>query len=356
MADDRYTWLDEEAAERLLRGEPAIPSVRDDERARAQAERLSAVLAGMAREPVPGGTLHHGLPNGELPGEAAAAAAFRKAREARDDTSRAGSTRDDAPVDPASQVVRIGRPGWPSRFRGLGRPLRAGFAVAVAGCALGGVAVAAGVGVLPTPFGGSSGEPAPGASVSAVSTQEPQSGDPSTVGGSGEPSRSPSASTSGTDGPGGAPSDGAGHEHPGDGAGNGTAVDPGRDGMLSAEKLKETIALCRKHEAGTLDKRMERKLERDAGGRHAVDRYCDRALDRAAENKDSGSGESGDSRDSPGNSEKGDKGNKDEDDDDGSEGGTSDFLMQSSPTAPPSEEAPQPSPSPSASESSPAAP
>ncbi|MDV9193345.1 hypothetical protein R6L23_34925, partial [Streptomyces sp. SR27] len=41
MADERYQWLDQEAAERLLRGEP-VDTV--DDRARRQAERLAKAL------------------------------------------------------------------------------------------------------------------------------------------------------------------------------------------------------------------------------------------------------------------------------------------------------------------------
>ncbi|MCZ0980998.1 hypothetical protein O1L60_23990 [Streptomyces diastatochromogenes] len=70
MADERYQWLDQEAAERLLRGEP-VEAV--DDHARVQAERLAEAL-GTARVPaVPPSA------RTELPGEAAALAAFRAA-------------------------------------------------------------------------------------------------------------------------------------------------------------------------------------------------------------------------------------------------------------------------------------
>ena len=59
------------------------------------------------------------------------------------------------------------RPRAGRRSSLAGRPLRAGFVMAVAGCALGGAAVAAGAGVLPTPFGGGG---APAASVSPLAS------------------------------------------------------------------------------------------------------------------------------------------------------------------------------------------
>ncbi|MGW0302786.1 hypothetical protein ACWDYK_39790, partial [Streptomyces anthocyanicus] len=75
MADEQDKWLDRETAEFLLRGEPlegADPAVRD------RAERLVAALGALA-PPVPAGE--------ELPGEAAALAAFRKVRAEQADAS-----------------------------------------------------------------------------------------------------------------------------------------------------------------------------------------------------------------------------------------------------------------------------
>lgn len=69
MADEHNKWLDRDAAERLLRGEPleAVDAV-----TRARAARLAETLDALAVTRVDGG---------ELRGEAAALAAFRKARE-----------------------------------------------------------------------------------------------------------------------------------------------------------------------------------------------------------------------------------------------------------------------------------
>ena len=64
MADEQYRWLDRDAAERLLRGEP-LEAVDADTRERA--EQLAEALGALATDPLPGGV--------ELPGEAAALAA-----------------------------------------------------------------------------------------------------------------------------------------------------------------------------------------------------------------------------------------------------------------------------------------
>ncbi|MCZ0203851.1 hypothetical protein OZK63_00235, partial [Streptomyces sp. UMAF16] len=71
MADEQDKWLDRGTAERLLRGEP-LEAV--DPSARDQAERLARALGALSAEAAPA--------TGELPGEQAALAAFRKAREA----------------------------------------------------------------------------------------------------------------------------------------------------------------------------------------------------------------------------------------------------------------------------------
>ncbi|EGX54587.1 hypothetical protein SZN_37201, partial [Streptomyces zinciresistens K42] len=69
MADEQYRWLDRETAERLLRGE-SLEAV--DPADRDQAERLAKTLEALTAEP--------SLNSTELPGEAAALAAFRMAR------------------------------------------------------------------------------------------------------------------------------------------------------------------------------------------------------------------------------------------------------------------------------------
>ncbi|MET7370159.1 hypothetical protein ABZS61_30660 [Streptomyces sp. NPDC005566] len=300
MADEQYEWLDADAAEILLRGESVEPV---DDHARDEARRLEAALRS-ARTPRPSGA--------ELPGEATVLAAFRETSRARkrDGAVRAGI----AGEQDALHAVRIGATrSAPSRRPRWSRPVRYGLAVSLAGCALGGVAVAAGTGVLPAPFGGQF-SPVPATSVSAASPEElgaelPDSGRPSPL-----PSGSPaSPDASGT--PGGAatgtdPGDGPAGE---DGSGTGSGTDRGdgdRDGSADqdgsegggagretpdgsggpvgsdgtdSEKARElyerSVRACRAYREGTLSAASERWLIRLAKGERNLDRFCDRLLD-----------------------------------------------------------------------------
>ncbi|MEU9921183.1 hypothetical protein AB0H51_07725 [Streptomyces griseoluteus] len=175
MADEHDKWLDGETSERLLRGEP-LETVDAD--ARVPAERLTGLLGALAAQGAPA--------LGELPGEKAALAAFRDARA----TVPAGS----ASGYGDAGLVRIGAPAPRNRRSRWGRPVRLGLAAALAAGTLGGVAVAAGSGVLPGPFRHDT--PRPGASVSAAATParpgEPAS-PPSSPGTSGTPDVTPRA-------------------------------------------------------------------------------------------------------------------------------------------------------------------
>ncbi|MBB1246453.1 hypothetical protein GL263_23285, partial [Streptomyces durbertensis] len=149
-ADDRYDWLDDKAAETLLRGRPVgdtsvrplddTPATGDTPPAESgethsdtgippkeheSALELIRALEGLAAEH------RHPPTDTELPGEAEALAAFRTAR-----TPGAGP----------------GAPRGSKLSRIPGKPLRAGLAMTLAGCALGGVAMAATSGFLPGPF------------------------------------------------------------------------------------------------------------------------------------------------------------------------------------------------------------
>jgi hypothetical protein len=172
MADEQYRWLDRDMAERLLRGEP--PGTAVTARAERLARALDALTAGLCPE----------LPadEPELPGEAAALAAFRKVRaEAADAAQSAGTARAGRgggisarrsgfpPAD--AGLVRLGgrpgaraheqggRPGHPVRRR----PVRLVLSAALAASAIGALAVATAE-VLPTPFRDA--RPSPAASVS----------------------------------------------------------------------------------------------------------------------------------------------------------------------------------------------
>ncbi|MEU3291699.1 hypothetical protein ABZ722_05000 [Streptomyces longwoodensis] len=245
MADE-YRWLDGEAAERLLRGESPDDTV--PPAAREQAERLSRTLDALsasltgsaaaepapasASAPAPASAL--GDRSGELPGEAAALAAFRAARE--------------EPAGTGSGLVRIGRPGQRGTARSSRRrhSVRLGLAAALIAGTVGGVAVAAGTGVLPEPFGGTGPEPA--TSVSAT----PGPGDHP------DPTPSPRAGDSATV----------------DGSEGGTTTGPAEPGSAHGTP-PEVAAACRAVRQGrTLNPVLRHTLENRAGGPSRITAYC----------------------------------------------------------------------------------
>ncbi|WP_327704541.1 hypothetical protein [Streptomyces decoyicus] len=282
MADDRYNWLDKDTAEQLLRGEQV--SARHGDGARELEQLLEAAAAVAAKTPE----------TVELPGEEAAVAAFRQAvRQGAGARSRTAG----APL-PGVRTAELAE-----RTR-LGRPVRRGFAVALAACAIGGVAVAAGTGVLPTPFRG--GDPAPASSVSAVETPGPfRTGEPGaqTDGTTGqtpdatpdpkssEPPESPRPGSS----PGASKSPGGGT--PGGGTGRGSDKPGGSDGKETGPGRGDTknllLALCQNYESGkrdAMDRDTLRRLERKAGGPEKVHVFCRAYLARYQ----SGGGSGGD--------------------------------------------------------------
>ncbi|MFF4410511.1 hypothetical protein ACFY2W_36390 [Streptomyces sp. NPDC001262] len=290
MADDRrYDWLDDDAVERLLRGEALADTLAGDtadDRARADAARLDAAL-GALRVPAPA----DGTP---LPGEEAALAAFRTARAAERDVAVAA-----APAGSAAPVVRIGRTAArASAARSLlRRPARSALALALAGCALGGVAVAAGTGVLPAPFGRGGREPAPATSVVADSdteTRAPATGEPRTGPSHGAADsghgRSAAPSAPGSAAPGGGASATPGGGLPGTASPTPAPPQPDRsrgkdDGRKGDDSHPAVIAkLCRDYRDATqrnsgkgVDDDTLNALERAAGGA-AVRAYCDHVL------------------------------------------------------------------------------
>ncbi|MFG3134977.1 hypothetical protein ACGFZA_02020 [Streptomyces sp. NPDC048211] len=358
MADEQHEWLDKEAAERMLRREPVDPG---DARPRQDAERLAAALDAAARGVRPAA--------GELPGEAAALAAFRAAR--RPD---ARTTAVSAPAD-AVRAARTGTGGSaesesvmlaPVHIRPAGsgtapggagsrgprpmrwsRPIRFGLAASVACCAIGGVAVAAGTGVLPGPFGRHT--PTPATSVSAAaSPEELGSGLTTDDESSAPPPGSPGGDTAtpGKPGPGrtggpesGRPDDGGrttqapdGEEGTGAGrsgsagdtpAGGGDATQgqDSQDGKTgdgtsgdnddeTAAWYAKTLKACRDYRDGKLSDERRTRLEALAKGARNLDRFCDRMLGR------SNAGQSND-----GQSGNGQSGNGQSDGDDDSDGG-----------------------------------
>ncbi|MGW0395147.1 hypothetical protein ACWDYJ_30575 [Streptomyces sp. NPDC003042] len=305
MADEHNGWLDRAAAEKLLRGEPAGPAGSGaDERAEAEAARLRAALDSLTVHPYPGR---------ELPGEAAALAAFRAARGRAPDAERpaapaaSGRPLIDLPlVDLAPPpLVRI-----PAQRRGSA-PLRFGLAAALAGVAVGGIAAVVGSGLLDGAAHHTAG-PAPAVSVSVDSDPDP-AGDtagptlspllrPTPRPGGDEATSSPGASrTPGTDtrttpgatggSPSGAAAGGTGasagtgtgstggpkdlftDKTGGGGESSGTDPDPGRvDQAQPAE-------LCREHRAGKLTGERRERLAKLAGALAKIPRFCETLLD-----------------------------------------------------------------------------
>ncbi|MGW7382059.1 hypothetical protein [Streptomyces sp. NPDC054794] len=267
MADEQYKWLDRETAERLLRGE-SLEAV--DASAREQAERLAKALGALSVDAPAAG---------ELPGEEGALAAFRKAREASEAERVAAGHRDELAArragrtEPSSDVglVRIGGRSRPDRRRNRARPVRLALAAALAAGMLGGVAVAAGTGVLPTPF--QNDRPGPAASVSAPEQPLVSPSQGSVQGGeSGTPT--PGGTASATPGT-GSRRDTAGQDpatgEPTGSAGASRGADEWWSGALSA---------CRDIRDGrNLDADRKRALEGAAGGAARVWRYCRGVLD-----------------------------------------------------------------------------
>ncbi|MER6150128.1 hypothetical protein [Streptomyces hirsutus] len=294
MADEQYRWLNRETAERLLNGEsPEAVGPAD----RDQAERLSSALGALSAPPPPAG--------GELPGEAAALAAFRKVREER--TGRAAGAVSAVPVAPragAAQGTDVGlvRIGAPSADRsGTGRaprwarPVRFGLAAALTVGMVGGAAVLAGIGVLPTPSGVSG--PAATATATATGPPErplpPHPSEKDAPGGvapgeeQGEPSGDADGDTGRQDGPGtGADEDGGlaetGVKTGGLGAGNGRG--------------KQIASACRALRDGRkLPGNRRRLLEGAAGGPAQVGPYCENVLAHHGTGADTGTGSGPDS-------------------------------------------------------------
>ncbi|MER7725338.1 hypothetical protein [Streptomyces sp. NPDC096323] len=341
MADEQHEWLDKEAAEKMLRREPVDPAdgrprreaeghgAKRDEAAGREAERLAAALDALARTVRPAA--------GELPGEAVALAAFRAARR-----PAARATAVPAPADPVRAVRSAGADGTaesgmlaPVHIRSAGsgaasgsadargprpmrwsRPIRFGLVASLACCAIGGVAVAAGTGVLPVPFGRHT--PVPATSVSAAASPGELGSDLTTDDEtSAPPPGTPGDGSASPDAPGDAPTGGpksgrpddGGHttdaggdagdttgDHPSGGAGNdpsGAAdatkgpdggQDDGRGGDTqdkSSAWYAKTLKACRDYREGKLDDERRTRLEALAKGARNLDRFCDRMIDQA---------------------------------------------------------------------------
>ncbi|MFJ8197708.1 extensin [Streptomyces sp. NPDC096152] len=270
MADEQHRWLDRATAERLLRGEP-LDTV--DAAAREQAERLAKALNALSVKPSGA--------EAELPGEAAALAAFRKAHAERAD-AQAGFAPSDSSARTRSDdagVVHIGSRGGRTRRARRGRSVRLALSAALAAGAVGGVAAAATTGVLPTPFGDD--EPGPAASVTAPATPG-RPLDPSSPGG-GPGSPGPGGPTAGVTG---GARDTTGGATPGRDSVTGSdhSMGRGRGGLVSA---------CRDLRDGRgLGADRRRALEGAAGGSSRVWTYCEGVL-KVADTRSEGTGGTG---------------------------------------------------------------
>ncbi|WP_371669542.1 hypothetical protein OG985_18865 [Streptomyces sp. NBC_00289] len=312
-------WLDRETAERLLSGEALDNAV--DGAARDEAELLAKTLGSLSVETQ--------LTSTELPGEAAALAAFRKAREARE--GRAGSegraghgAHGDRDAEQAvgghrarphgsdAGLVRIGGPDRRARRPRWDRPVRLGLTAALAAGMVGGVAVAAGTGILPTPFRPA--EPAPAASVSAAVTPDHPPVSPSPK----APGKEPTPGGSAPSGSAGSPGQDSPRDTARAGSSPGDTAGPGRterDGRWSG-----AASACRDvHDGKELTRERRRALESVAGGSARVYKYCKGVLAVAPDNgTESQNGETGhDGRNDGGGDGKGDGDGTDQGNEDG---------------------------------------
>ena len=282
MADEQYRWLDRETAERLLRGESLEAVGAAD---RDQAEQLAKTLEALTAEPP--------LTSEELPGEAAALAAFRAARADRDDVDMTAGHHSGFPASRGGDVglVRIGAPARTARRPRWGRPLRLGLAAALAVGMVGGVAVAAGTGVLKTPFGGD--EPGrPAATVSAaVPPERPLISPSPDLGVQEEPT--PHGTSKNSPGP-GAPQGTA------PGGPGGDRETAGEDGGKQSGGWRKSVTACRDIRDGKqLSRDRRRALESAAGSSARVWKYCTGVLTGAGESTTAqqGEGKDGDGKD-----------------------------------------------------------
>ncbi|MEU9376641.1 hypothetical protein AB0D94_23120 [Streptomyces sp. NPDC048255] len=349
MADERDRWLDEAAVERLLRGEPVEPvDPAADPRARDRAARLRAALDALAERPPAGA---------ELPGEAAAVAAFRAAR----GPAVPPAERPAATSGHAEPLVALGRhlPLSASRGRRPARPVRFGLAAALASVAVGGLAAAVGAGLLDGSRHDSAG-PGPAMSVSVDGDPAPAGSQDPTLGpnlrptplrdGEGSPQLTGGPHTPGADGStspgtgaaagassgvpatggsgkdaqgglgGGGDKDGSDREGRGDGAdtsreGFTAGTDKDRDG--ERESRLRNMDLCKDYRAGRLSDDRRDRLARLASGVARIPRYCEALLDAPRDGTredapgETGAGGTGDSGATGGSGGTGDSGAKD---------------------------------------------
>ncbi|WP_329337787.1 hypothetical protein OG252_20510 [Streptomyces sp. NBC_01352] len=311
MADEHYRWLDRETAERLLSGE-SLDAV--DAADRDQAERLAKTLGALSVDSPAGA---------ELPGEAAALAAFRKARTDRvddwvgdravdDSGARASRDRRSRPRSSDAGLVRIGGPDPDAPRRRRTRPVRLGLAAALAVGMAGGVAFAAGTGALP--FKDS--EPEPAASVSAAVTPDRPLVTPSPKGPQSEPT--PDGATGDTGQGSSRDTARGGSATPDDGSqtGTGNGAD-GQEGRSGGEWSGAVSACSAVRDGERLSSERRRALEGAAGGSAKVWKYCAGVLASGSSEEDAhsdGKGGTGEQNGQDGQEDNEVKGDRDDGD------------------------------------------
>ncbi|MFJ3984531.1 hypothetical protein [Streptomyces fungicidicus] len=272
MADEQYRWLNRRTAERLLSGEPPEPA---DPAARDQARQLAATLRALSPPPPSA--------DDELPGEAAALAAFRKLREEREGRTEAAPDSGRLSGTHASDVglIHIGAPrddrsGTADGPRRL-RPLRLGLAAALVAGMVGGAAALAGTGALTGPSGGPGSDPAASATATGTHPEQPLLSPSSTAGATpgGEHPESVAGTAGGeVDATGGGEEDAGGPGAPGK-----PGPDPGDGATRTGRSGKQIAAACRAWRDGKhLNATREHLLEKAAGGSSRVGTYCDDVL------------------------------------------------------------------------------
>ncbi|MGA5189348.1 hypothetical protein ACPCSL_22545 [Streptomyces griseoincarnatus] len=257
MADERNRWLDAEAAERLLSGESPRAA---DPPAGDQAEQLAGVLRALSAPPP--------TAEGELPGEAAALAAFRASRDER--TGQADSAphtgHGTGTGDSDVGLIRLGAPrtgrsGTPGGARGP-RPARLMLAAALVAGMVGGTAVLAGTGLLRTPFDDSRSGPAGAAT--ATHPQRPLISPPA-QGATPDDRHQGDAADGGRDGA-------QGGEDPGR---TPAAPAPGDGKAAHGARWKLVVSACRSwHQGRPVNGERRRVLHEAAGGASRVAAYC----------------------------------------------------------------------------------
>ncbi|MET9481067.1 hypothetical protein [Streptomyces sp. NPDC006638] len=331
MADGRDQWLDKDVAERLLRGE-RVDAV--DGLDGVRAKRLSDALRDMADVTYAN--------DAELPGEAAALAAYRRAAAARAGGSgavgsragahagspepragsqgpRAGSPPGPVPVlgadtspgaeaclgsaavqDLPGPTVRLAPATNPVRAVRYGGPLRMSLVATLAACALGGMALVDGGGVPHAgPGSGQSWDRTESEAEPARSPHPPASGRPEGAGtmGGGSGPATPGASVS----RGAATAEAEGEStHGGDGADEPIGpVGKHRDWSAGAPRVKgstwysRTVAACLAYRDGEIDQALKEQLDRAAKNPAQARRFCDWLLEVKATRDGGGKGTGG---------------------------------------------------------------